>query len=156
LPAPPLASEPEEYWPEDEEEVYDEQGYTTAHSFRSRGDNTTGGATTVIIPKVTNKVRRELEDAKQLVVSVRTQEDIEDEMWDTSMVAEYGEEIFSYMRELEVSDPTDFCHALRNNASVWPTLRPQQRPFLRALFIYTWIALAYFHVRLADKCSITD
>ncbi|KAA8568930.1 hypothetical protein EYC84_007906 [Monilinia fructicola] len=98
LPAPPLASEPEEYWPEDEEEAYDEQGYTTAHSFR---DNTTGGATTVIVPKVTNKVKKELEDAKILVESVRTQEDIEDEMWDTSMVAEYGEEIFSYMRELE-------------------------------------------------------
>ncbi|QSZ36928.1 hypothetical protein DSL72_009019 [Monilinia vaccinii-corymbosi] len=98
LPAPPLASEPEEYWPEDEEEVYDEQGYTTAHSFR---ENTTGGATTVIVPKVTNKVKKELEDAKILVESARTQEDIEDEMWDTSMVAEYGEEIFSYMRELE-------------------------------------------------------
>ncbi|KAI9640195.1 B-type cyclin [Ciborinia camelliae] len=99
LPAPPLASEPEEYWPEDEEEAYDEQGYTTAHSFR--GENTTGGATTVIVPKLTNKIKKELEDAKILVESVRTQEDIEDEMWDTSMVAEYGEEIFSYMRELE-------------------------------------------------------
>ncbi|TEY54940.1 hypothetical protein BOTCAL_0235g00120 [Botryotinia calthae] len=99
LPAAPIASEPEEYWPEDEEETYDDQGYTTAHSFR--GENTTGGATTIIVPKVTNKVKKELEDAKILVESVRTQEDIEDEMWDTSMVAEYGEEIFSYMRELE-------------------------------------------------------
>ncbi|THV44095.1 hypothetical protein BGAL_0735g00010 [Botrytis galanthina] len=99
LPAAPTASEPEEYWPEDEEEAYDDQGYTTAHSFR--GENTTGGATTVIVPKVTNKVKKELEDAKILVESVRTQDDIEDEMWDTSMVAEYGEEIFSYMRELE-------------------------------------------------------
>ncbi|CAD6443811.1 2cd503ec-0659-4498-9648-c2302a1a5d74 [Sclerotinia trifoliorum] len=99
LPALPLAPEPEEYWPEDEEEAYDEQGYTTAHSFR--GENTTGGATTIIVPKVTNKVKKELEDARILVESVRTQEDIEDEMWDTSMVAEYGEEIFSYMRELE-------------------------------------------------------
>ncbi|KAF7909383.1 uncharacterized protein EAF01_003101 [Botrytis porri] len=99
LPAAPIASEPEEYWPEDEEETYDDQGYTTAHSFR--GENTTGGATTVIVPKVTNKIKKELEDAKILVESVRTQEDIEDEMWDTSMVAEYGEEIFSYMRELE-------------------------------------------------------
>ncbi|TGO24117.1 hypothetical protein BPAE_0112g00360 [Botrytis paeoniae] len=99
LPAAPIASEPEEYWPEDEEETYDDQGYTTAYSFR--GENTTGGATTIIVPKVTNKVKKELEDAKILVESVRTQEDIEDEMWDTSMVAEYGEEIFSYMRELE-------------------------------------------------------
>lgn len=101
LPVPPVASEPEEYWPEDEEETYDEQGYTTAHSFR--GENTTGGATTVIVPKITTKVKKEIEDAKILVESARTQEDIEDEMWDTSMVAEYGEEIFTYMRELEVS-----------------------------------------------------
>lgn len=117
LPAPPLASEPEEYWPEDEEEAYDEQGYTTAHSFR---DNTTGGATTVIVPKVTNKVKKELEDAKILVESVRTQEDIEDEMWDTSMVAEYGEEIFSYMRELEVSHLTLDCYIFPSTVLMWP------------------------------------
>ena len=103
LPAPPLLSEPEEYWEEEEEEVYDDQGYTTAHSYRSRGDNTTGGATTVLFPKVTNKVKKELAAAKDLVESQRSPEDIEDELWDTSMVAEYGDEIFAYMRELEVS-----------------------------------------------------
>ncbi|PMD41301.1 hypothetical protein L207DRAFT_527943 [Hyaloscypha variabilis F] len=101
LPAPPLVSEPEEYWEEDEEELYDEQGYTTAHSNPSRGDNTTGGATTVLFPKVTNKVRTELAAAKSFVEASRTIEDIEDEQWDTSMVAEYGDEIFAYMRELE-------------------------------------------------------
>jgi G2/mitotic-specific cyclin 3/4 len=106
LPAPPVASEPEEYWEEEEEEeIYDEQGYTTAHSYRSRGDNTTGGATTVLLPKVTNKVKKELAEAKELVESSRTPEEIDDEAWDTSMVAEYGEEIFAYMRELEVSLP---------------------------------------------------
>jgi G2/mitotic-specific cyclin 3/4 len=103
LPAPPLVSEPEEYWEEEEEEeLYDEQGYTTAHSYRSRGDNTTGGATTVLFPKVTNKVKKELAMAKDIVENSRTAEEIEDEAWDTSMVAEYGEEIFQYMRELEV------------------------------------------------------
>jgi G2/mitotic-specific cyclin 3/4 len=102
LPNPPLVSEPEEYWEEEEEEVYDEQGYTTAHSYRSRGDNTTGGATTVLFPKVTNKAKKELAAAKELVESARSAEDIEDELWDTSMVAEYGDEIFAYMRELEV------------------------------------------------------
>jgi hypothetical protein len=103
LPAPPLVSEPEEYWEEEEEEeLYDEQGYTTAHSYRSRGDNTTGGATTVLFPKVTNKVKKELALAKDIVESSRTAEEIEDEQWDTSMVAEYGDEIFHYMRELEV------------------------------------------------------
>jgi G2/mitotic-specific cyclin 3/4 len=101
---PAQSAEPEEYWEEDSAEVYDEQGYTTAHSYRSRGENTTGGATTVILPKVTNKIKKEIDEAKILVESSRTPEDIEDEMWDTSMVAEYGDEIFSYMRELEVSD----------------------------------------------------
>lgn len=103
LPALPLVSEAEEYWEEEEEEVYDEQGYTTAHSYRSRGDNTTGGATTVMIPKVSSNIERELAAAKIIVESSRTREDIEDDAWDTSMVAEYGEEIFGYMRELEVS-----------------------------------------------------
>jgi len=103
LPPPPLVSEPEEYWEDEEEEIYDEQGYTTAHSYRSRGDNTTGGATTVLFPKVTNKAKKEIAAAKELVESSRTQEEIEDEAWDTSMVAEYGDEIFAYMRELEVS-----------------------------------------------------
>jgi G2/mitotic-specific cyclin 3/4 len=103
LPPPPLASEPEEYWEEEEEEMYDEQGYTTAHSYRSRSENTTGGATTVLFPKVTNKAKKELAEAKNIVESSRTTEEIEDEAWDTSMVAEYGDEIFAYMRELEVS-----------------------------------------------------
>ena len=103
-----LPSEPEEYW-EEEEEVYDEQGYTTAHSYRSRGDNTTGGATTVMIPKLNTKVERELEAAKLIVEGSRTREEIEDDMWDTSMVAEYGDEIFGYMRELEVSPEIFLC-----------------------------------------------
>ncbi|KAL2075148.1 hypothetical protein VTL71DRAFT_90 [Oculimacula yallundae] len=96
----PALPEPEEYWEDDEEEVYDEQGYTTAHSYRSRGD-TTGGVTTVLAPKVTLNVRREIAAAKTVVESARTMEEIEDEAWDTSMVAEYGDEIFQYMRELE-------------------------------------------------------
>lgn len=104
LPALPLLSEPEEYWEEeDEEETYDEQGYTTAHSTRSRGDNTTGGATTILLPRFTNTIKQELELAREIVENSRTAEEIEDEAWDTSMVAEYGDEIFGYMRELEVS-----------------------------------------------------
>jgi G2/mitotic-specific cyclin 3/4 len=111
LPAPPTVSEPEEYWEEEEEEIYDEQGYTTAHSYHSRGDNTTGGATTVLLPKITNKVKKELAEAKVLVESNRTLEEIDDELWDTSMVAEYGDEIFAYMRELEVSLNSSYCLA---------------------------------------------
>lgn len=96
------SGEAEEYWEEDEEEeYYDADGYTTARSIRSRAD-TTGGVTIVMEPRVTAKVERELAAAKQFVEATKTAEDIEDEAWDTSMVAEYGDEIFSYMRDLEV------------------------------------------------------
>jgi G2/mitotic-specific cyclin 3/4 len=92
----------EEYWDEDdEEEYYDADGYTTARSLRSRGDNTTGGVTLVLAPRVTAKTQRELEAARQFVESTRSEEDVEDEQWDTSMVAEYGDEIFEYMHNLE-------------------------------------------------------
>lgn len=98
-------SEPEEYWDEEEdEENYDEDGYVTARSYKSRGDNTTSGATTILFPKMNQKVKRELAAAKELIESTRTNEDIDDESWDTTMVAEYGEEIFQYMKELEVID----------------------------------------------------
>jgi G2/mitotic-specific cyclin 3/4 len=98
--------EVQEYWEEDEEEeYYDAEGYTTARSFRSRGDNTTGGLTMLLEPRVTARSIKELEAAQKFVEVNRTEEDVEDEAWDTSMVAEYGDEIFSYMRELEVSLP---------------------------------------------------
>lgn len=94
--------EPEEYWDEEEEETYyDADGYTTARSLRSRSDNTTGGVTLVLAPRVTAKTQRELEAARVFVEANRTTEDVEDEQWDTSMVAEYGEEIFEYMHALE-------------------------------------------------------
>jgi G2/mitotic-specific cyclin 3/4 len=129
LPAPPLVSEPEEYWEDEEEEIYDEQGYTTAHSYRSRGDNTTGGATTVLFPKITNKVKKELAAATEFVETTRTKEEVEDEAWDTSMVAEYGDEIFAYMRELEVNSPSPrqrvvvhvSCNPLTANAALFTT-----------------------------------
>lgn len=95
--------EPEEFWDEDEDEENEEDdGYVTARSYHSRGDNTTSGATTVLFPKYSQQVRRELALAKQIVEATRPVEDIEDEFWDTSMVAEYSEEIFDYMKEQEV------------------------------------------------------
>lgn len=108
-------SEPEEYWDEDDYENEEDEGYTTARSYRSRGDNTTGGATTVLFPKYNNQVRRELALAKQAVEATRTVEDIEDEYWDTSMVAEYNDEIFEYIREQEVS--CGKYRLVRSNAS---------------------------------------
>ncbi|POR35040.1 G2/mitotic-specific cyclin-4 [Tolypocladium paradoxum] len=97
----PGLSEPEE-WDEEDYEDYDDQdqAYTTAHSFRSR-DLTSGGVTTLLGPRVTTRVQRELEEAKLEVLQTRSLDDIEEEMWDVSMVAEYGEEIFDYLRELE-------------------------------------------------------
>lgn len=97
-------SEPEEYWDDEEEDDnYDEEGYATARSYKSRGENTTSGATTILFPKMNQKVRRELAAAKDLMEGARIAEDIDDESWDTTMVAEYGDEIFEYMKELEVS-----------------------------------------------------
>lgn len=97
-------SEPEEYWDEEEEyENYDEDGYVTARSYKSRGENTTSGATTILFPKMNQKVRRELAAAKDLMEGAKITEDLDDESWDTTMVAEYGDEIFEYMKELEVS-----------------------------------------------------
>jgi hypothetical protein len=101
----PMPSEPEEYWDEEEEDNYDEEGYVTARSYRSRGESTTGGATTVLFPHANQKVKKELAAAKEIVEATRTAEEIEDECYDTSMVAEYGDEIFDYMKQLEVCKP---------------------------------------------------
>ncbi|KAK3308958.1 cyclin-like protein [Chaetomium strumarium] len=96
------AQELEEYWDEEiEQEYYEEQGYTTAHSLRSHGDNTTGGPTTMLAPSITASVEEELEMAKQYVLQHQNEDEVEDEAWDVSMVAEYGDEIFEYMRDLE-------------------------------------------------------
>lgn len=97
-------SEPEEYWDDEGEENYDEEGYATARSFKSRGENTTGGATTVLFPKFNQRTRKEIAAAKELVEGSKTVEELEDEAWDTTMVAEYGEEIFQYMKDLEVRE----------------------------------------------------
>jgi G2/mitotic-specific cyclin 3/4 len=94
----------EEYWDEDEEEFFDAEGCITARSIRSAGgDNTTGGVSVVLNPRTNLRVERELAAAKAWVEENVTSEDIEDEAWDTTMVAEYGDEIFAYIRELEVS-----------------------------------------------------
>ncbi len=97
-------SEPEEYWDEEEDdENYVEDGYVTARSYRSRGENTTSGATTVLFPKANLKTRKELANATALMDAAKAAGELDDETWDTTMVAEYGDEIFQYMRELEVT-----------------------------------------------------
>ncbi|PYH44011.1 uncharacterized protein BP01DRAFT_92275 [Aspergillus saccharolyticus JOP 1030-1] len=118
----PAQAEYEEYWDDEEEENEDDDGYITARSYRSRGENTTGGATTVLFPKYTQQVRRELALAKQVVDATRTEEDIEDEFWDTSMVAEYSEEIFEYMREQEIRLLPN-AHYMDNQAEIQWSMR---------------------------------
>ena len=92
----------EEYWDEEDDEKYDEEGYVTARSFRSKGDNTTCGTTAVLFPQINQRARKEIAAATELVEATRSPEEVEDESYDTSMVAEYGEEIFDYMKQLEV------------------------------------------------------
>ncbi|PSR94359.1 cyclin-like protein [Coniella lustricola] len=93
--------ESEDNWDEDDDgHTYEEEhGYTT-QSYKSYSDNTMS-ATTLIAPKKTLKVQKELQAAKMFVDTHRLPEDVEEEEWDVTMVAEYGEEIFEYMRELE-------------------------------------------------------
>ncbi|OJJ51202.1 hypothetical protein ASPZODRAFT_148528 [Penicilliopsis zonata CBS 506.65] len=118
----PAPSEPEEYWDDEEYENEDEDGYTTARSYRSRGDNTTGGATMVLFPRSNQQVRRELAQAKEIVEATRTAEDIEDEYWDTSMVAEYSDEIFEYMKEQEIKMLPN-AHYMDNQAEIQWSMR---------------------------------
>lgn len=99
----PALSEPEEFWDEDDDGDYDDQdqAYTTAHSYKSR-DLTTGNVTTMLGPRVTNKVQKELDDARREVEATTSPDELEEEFWDVTMVAEYGEDIFEYLRELEI------------------------------------------------------
>lgn len=99
MPLAKVQTIPQEVYYDVEEECEYEDGYTTARSFGMY--NSTGDFTTVLAPKYTDKIKAELLAAKQHVLETRPAEDVEDEQWDTSMVAEYGDEIFEYMRSLE-------------------------------------------------------
>ncbi|KAL2829242.1 cyclin-like protein [Aspergillus cavernicola] len=118
----PHQSEPEEYWDDEDEENEEDDGYVTARSYRSRGENTTGGATTLLFPRYNQQVKRELALAKQIVEATRTAEDIEDDYCDTSMVAEYSEEIFEYMREQEIKMLPN-AHYMDNQAEIQWSMR---------------------------------
>ncbi|KAL4923469.1 cyclin-like protein [Aspergillus undulatus] len=118
----PHQSEPEEYWDDEDEENEEDDGYTTARSYRSRSENTTGGATTLLFPRYNQQVKRELALAKQVVEATRTVEDIEDDYGDTSMVAEYSEEIFEYMREQEIKMLPN-AHYMDNQAEIQWSMR---------------------------------
>ncbi|OQE45076.1 hypothetical protein PENCOP_c002G02839 [Penicillium coprophilum] len=87
-------SEPEE-WDGDDTE------YHVAPIYSSRGDNT-DGTTAVIYPCMSNVTTREMFRAKDIVESEQTPEDIEEELLDTTMVAEYNDEIFLHLRKKEI------------------------------------------------------
>ena len=92
---PSNATITEHFYDEEDDDYYYEDAYPTTHG------EITGGVTTVLVPFNSQKVEHELAIARAHVESTRTAEDIEDEQWDTSMVAEYGDEIFGYMKSLE-------------------------------------------------------
>jgi hypothetical protein len=112
----------DEYQYEQEESLVEEDGYVTARSFRSKSENTTGGVTTVLFPQFTARIRRELKQASDYVEATRSPEEAEDEQYDTSMVAEYGEEIFEYMREKEIKMLPN-AHYMDNQHEIQWTMR---------------------------------
>ncbi|KAL0635505.1 B-type cyclin [Maublancomyces gigas] len=82
-----------DYESDEGEDEDDESEYTA-----TRGDNTTGVTLALpLVPRWTLQAKKEL----QIVQKEFDYFDEEDE-GDISMVAEYGEEIFEYMRELEI------------------------------------------------------
>ncbi|EFW19704.1 hypothetical protein D8B26_007898 [Coccidioides posadasii str. Silveira] len=93
--------DPEETWDEDNGPYVDD-GCVTARSQLYSTDNTTVNATTVLFPEISVNIKQELALAKQVVESTRAVQDYEEECSDPTMVAEYGDEIFDYMRKLEI------------------------------------------------------
>lgn len=83
-------SEPEE-WDEDETE------YPVAPT-----DATT---TTDLFPRMSSITQGQMFQAKRIVESDQTEEDREEDLLDTTMVAEYNDEIFLHLRQKEVSYP---------------------------------------------------
>lgn len=87
-------SEPEEWDEEDTE-------YHVAPTGPSRGDHT-DGTTTVIYPRMNHTTQKQMFQAKAIVESEQTEEDREEDLLDTTMVAEYNDEIFLHLRKKEV------------------------------------------------------
>ena len=83
--------------PLSDEEDQDDDDFTTARS-KPAGDNTTGVTAQILCPRYTVSDRKELIEAGKDFKEI-----CEDDVWDITMVAEYGDEIFGYMRKLEVS-----------------------------------------------------
>lgn len=59
------------------------------------------------VPRFTPHIMAELQAAAVITRNTISQEEVDEETWDVSMVAEYGDEIFEYMKELEVGANID-------------------------------------------------
>ncbi|KAI9894041.1 MAG: hypothetical protein M1814_004811 [Vezdaea aestivalis] len=91
--------QPDEYWEEDCEN--DDDGYVTALSYRS-WENATCYVTGDFIPQTNSHVEQDLAEALAYIESTRTFEEADDECNDVTLVMEYAEDIFQYMREVEI------------------------------------------------------
>ena len=80
-----------------DEDEGDDELYVSACS-RVAGDNTTAVTAPILLPKFSLHDRKVLKEAERLHGGID-----DDDVYDISMVAEYGDEIFEYMRNLEVS-----------------------------------------------------
>jgi hypothetical protein len=101
-------SETEE-WDEEDTEYY------LAPSGLSRGDQT-DGTTSILYPRVNHVTQNQMLRAKAIVESEQTEEDREEDLLDTTMVAEYNDEIFLHLRQKEVG------FALSFTMSIWDQL----------------------------------
>lgn len=87
-------------YPAGSEVEYSEDEETRVYRFR--GETTTGSTTTMVYPRATAAMEREILQAQSIVEANQTEEEIEEDFYDPSMVAEYSTEIFEYLREKEV------------------------------------------------------
>lgn len=90
-------SEPEE-WDEDDTEYHVAPAYPT------------DATTSIIYPCMSHVTTRQMFQAKAIVESQQTAEDIEEDFLDTTMVAEYGDEIFLHLRKKEVCSAPPVSH----------------------------------------------
>ncbi|GLI74077.1 B-type cyclin [Penicillium ochrochloron] len=88
-------------YPAGSEVEYSEDEETRVYRFR--GETTTGSTTTMIYPRATAAMEREIMQAQSIVEANQTEEEIEEDFYDPSMVAEYSTEIFEYLREKELA-----------------------------------------------------
>jgi hypothetical protein len=84
-----------------EEEYFDAENYSVA-----RYENTTGTSMIVPEPRFTARTAQELAHASDWVDENTSDDEMEEEAWDITLVSEYSDEIFDYLRKVEVIFPS--------------------------------------------------